>query len=165
MYETFRLYYNRLGRFLFYSSLYIVLSIINTFLSLLMANSAVWLQCAAIALKPKKLKKKKNYSLFSIKLTLWYFARIWLHVLRNLHATAFLSVYGQGSGSIHRSTRRPKIASLRNSRYGKENMLDDFRLVLLLNGDLSGTVVKALCYKSQGRWFDSRWCHWNFSLT
>jgi len=24
---------------------------------------------------------------------------------------------------------------------------------------------KVLCYKSEGRWFDSRWCHWNFSLT
>jgi len=21
-----------------------------------------------------------------------------------------------------------------------------------------------LCYKSEGRWFNSRWCHWNFSL-
>jgi hypothetical protein len=28
-----------------------------------------------------------------------------------------------------------------------------------------GAVVKVLRYKSQGRWFDSRWCHWNFSLT
>ena len=28
-----------------------------------------------------------------------------------------------------------------------------------------GTVVKVLGYKSEGRWFDSRWCHWNFSLT
>jgi hypothetical protein len=27
------------------------------------------------------------------------------------------------------------------------------------------TVVKVLCYKSEGRWFDSRWCHWKFSLT
>jgi len=25
------------------------------------------------------------------------------------------------------------------------------------------TVV--LCYKSEGRWFDHRWCHSNFSLT
>jgi len=25
--------------------------------------------------------------------------------------------------------------------------------------------VKVLCYKSEGRWFDSRLCHWNFSLT
>jgi len=32
-------------------------------------------------------------------------------------------------------------------------------------GDRSGTVVKVLCYKSEGRWFDPNWCHWNFSLT
>jgi len=25
-------------------------------------------------------------------------------------------------------------------------------------------VVKVLCYKSEGRCFDPRWCHWNFSL-
>jgi hypothetical protein len=29
--------------------------------------------------------------------------------------------------------------------------------------DRGGTVVKVLCYKSVGRWFDSRWSHWNFS--
>jgi len=27
------------------------------------------------------------------------------------------------------------------------------------------TVVKVLRYKSEGRWFDPRWCHWNFSST
>jgi hypothetical protein len=26
-------------------------------------------------------------------------------------------------------------------------------------------LVEALCYKPEGRGFDSRWCHWNFSLT
>ena len=26
-------------------------------------------------------------------------------------------------------------------------------------------VVKVLCYKSEGRGFDSRRCHWNLSLT
>jgi hypothetical protein len=31
-------------------------------------------------------------------------------------------------------------------------------------GDRGGTVVNVLCYKSEGRWFDSGWC-WNFSLT
>jgi hypothetical protein len=25
-------------------------------------------------------------------------------------------------------------------------------------------VVKVLCYKSEGRWFDPRWYHWNSSL-
>jgi len=27
------------------------------------------------------------------------------------------------------------------------------------------TVVKVLCYKSEGPWFGPRWCHWNFLLT
>jgi len=27
------------------------------------------------------------------------------------------------------------------------------------------TVVKVPCYKTEGRWFDPGWCHWNFSLT
>ena len=27
------------------------------------------------------------------------------------------------------------------------------------------TMVKVLCYKSEGRWFDSKWFHWNFSVT
>ena len=31
--------------------------------------------------------------------------------------------------------------------------------------DRGNTVVKVLCYKSEGRWFDPRWCRWNFSLT
>jgi len=31
-------------------------------------------------------------------------------------------------------------------------------------GDRGGTVVKVLCYKSEDRWFDPSWCHWNFSL-
>ena len=38
-------------------------------------------------------------------------------------------------------------------------------VVLVVVGDHGGTVVKVLCYKSEGRWFDSRWCHWNFSVT
>jgi len=32
-------------------------------------------------------------------------------------------------------------------------------------GDRGGTVVKMLCYKSEGRWFDPNWYHWSFSLT
>ena len=36
---------------------------------------------------------------------------------------------------------------------------------LIFIRDRGGTVVKVLCYKSEGRWFDSRWCHWNILLT
>jgi hypothetical protein len=32
-------------------------------------------------------------------------------------------------------------------------------------GARGGVVVKALRYKPAGRGFDSRRCHWNFSLT
>ena len=31
-------------------------------------------------------------------------------------------------------------------------------------GARGGTVVKVLCYKSEGRWFDPSWCHWKFSF-
>ena len=32
-------------------------------------------------------------------------------------------------------------------------------------GDRDGTVVKVLCYKPEGRWFDPSWRNWNISLT
>ena len=32
-------------------------------------------------------------------------------------------------------------------------------------GHAVAQLVEALHYKSEGRWFDSRWCHWKFSLT
>jgi len=38
-------------------------------------------------------------------------------------------------------------------------------MTTIVGGDRGSTVVKMLCYKSEGRWFDSSWCHWNFSLT
>ena len=37
--------------------------------------------------------------------------------------------------------------------------------VYRLHGDRGSTVVKVLCYKSEGRWFDPSWCQWIFSLT
>jgi hypothetical protein len=39
-----------------------------------------------------------------------------------------------------------------------------YRVCTIVNGDRCGTVVKVLCYKSEGRWFDSKWCHRNFSF-
>ena len=39
-----------------------------------------------------------------------------------------------------------------------------YSFYLLLLGDRGSTVVKLLCYKSEGRWFDPSWCQWNFSL-
>ena len=56
------------------------------------------------------------------------------------------------------------------ARYGL-GLCVQFRLILvfkeleLVAGARGGVVVKALCYKPAGRGFDSRWCHWNFSVT
>jgi len=36
---------------------------------------------------------------------------------------------------------------------------------LNLMGHPVAQLVEALRYKSEGRGFGSRWCHWNFSLT
>jgi NADH:ubiquinone oxidoreductase subunit 5 (subunit L)/multisubunit Na+/H+ antiporter MnhA subunit len=35
----------------------------------------------------------------------------------------------------------------------------------VIRGHVVVQLVEALRYKSEGRGFDSRWCHWNFSLT
>jgi len=40
-----------------------------------------------------------------------------------------------------------------------------YSFYLVQDGDRGATVVKVLCNKSECHWFDSSWCHWNFSLT
>jgi len=38
-----------------------------------------------------------------------------------------------------------------------------FIVFIFALGDRGSTVLKVMCYNSEGRWFDSRRCHWNFS--
>jgi len=47
----------------------------------------------------------------------------------------------------------------------KCSLYDLYYKICISSGDRGSTVVKVLCYKSKGRWFDPRWCHWSFSLT
>ena len=44
-------------------------------------------------------------------------------------------------------------------------LLLDFTTRTIFCGARGSLVIKALRYKPAGRGFDSRWCHWNFSLT
>jgi hypothetical protein len=37
-------------------------------------------------------------------------------------------------------------------------------LFIFYVGGRGGTLVKVVCYKSEGRWFDSRWCNWKFFI-
>ena len=40
-----------------------------------------------------------------------------------------------------------------------------YEILDIFSGARGGVVVKALRYKPAGRGLDSRWCHWNFSVT
>ena len=42
---------------------------------------------------------------------------------------------------------------------------DKLNFLLKILGYVVAQLVEALSYKPEGRRFDSRWCHWNFSLT
>jgi len=44
-------------------------------------------------------------------------------------------------------------------------ILCQFLWPYLLSWGTAVTVFKVMCYKSEGRWFDSSLCHWNYSLT
>jgi len=39
------------------------------------------------------------------------------------------------------------------------------KVVVMKLGHTVAQLVEALSYKPEGQGFDSRWCHWNFSLT
>jgi hypothetical protein len=58
--------------------------------------------------------------------------------------------------------RTPVDMRLHNNKFITVWMLNT---VLYPGGALGGVVVKALRYKPAGRGFDSRWYHWNFSVT
>ena len=53
--------------------------------------------------------------------------------------------------------------AIKKNPYMVHNNLSEIWIEFFLNaGDHGSTVVKALCYKSVGRWFDSSWCQWIF---
>jgi hypothetical protein len=41
----------------------------------------------------------------------------------------------------------------------------EFTSLITMWGHVVAQLVEALFYKPEDRWFDSRWCHLNFSLT
>ena len=79
----------------------------------------------------------------------------------NMHSSYDTAGY---TGSSNVKSKRSRWLRL-VIRMDKGRMANRFFRALQQIGDRGSTVVKVLCYKSKGRWFDSRWCHSNFSLT
>jgi hypothetical protein len=46
-----------------------------------------------------------------------------------------------------------------------EDLLRQIIIYTYVTGARGGAMFEALRYKPEGRGIDSRWCHWNFSLT
>ena len=57
----------------------------------------------------------------------------------------------------------PFLIRIRNTACSSP--LNIFRKISLLLGHAAAQLVEALRYTPEGRGFDPRWCHWNFSLT
>jgi len=61
-----------------------------------------------------------------------------------------VDIRGLYQGLLYQDTHHPTAGTLKKfGRFGRK-------------GDRGGTVVKVLCYKLEGRWFDPTWCHWVF---
>ena len=94
----------------------------------------------------------------------------WLQPVRKLTYTGILTAPIAGNPLLLAQTLHThptcdtKLGSLKVPTPEAEDFVE---LILLYtyNGDRDSTVVKPLCYKWEGLWFDSGWCHWNFSLT
>ena len=80
-----------------------------------------------------------------------HYIRMKKNLLLSKHVEIFPSQYETGRG------------------WGKGGELTSFPQVVMIHTHThTHTVtqlVEALRYKSEGRGFDFRWCHWNFSLT
>jgi len=79
-------------------------------------------------------------------------SEIFLNVYNLLQAVAHLAHYQEAS-------RNYKEKLLNVSLWNKKRTRCHLVLYLL---DRGSTMVKVLCYKSEGRWFDPSWCHWIF---
>jgi len=62
------------------------------------------------------------------------------------------------STGIRPRTFQPVVQSIYRLSYWAHN----FQCYVAVIGDRGSTVVKVLCYKSEGRWFDPSWFQWIF---
>ena len=68
---------------------------------------------------------------------------------------------GSGWWLCHRISAAISLENLQNRKKKGHIYYDN----MIREGHAVAHLVEALRYKLKGHGFDSRWCHWNFSLT
>jgi len=99
--------------------------------------------CPALPFFPHVLINGKNFGKQSLntKCVFWFF-------LQHLPRTRFFII----------RTERGMVKHM----YWSSSRVPVILVRYEYNLDRGSTVVKVLCYKSEGRWFDPSWCHWIF---
>ena len=92
---------------------------------------------------------------FSVTTTLYFLDPL-------LHVSAYMAIFREATVSITQTHSKCSHSSITHCNVPLYKTILHAQLIA---GDRGSAVVKVLCYKSEGRWFDPSWCHWNFSLT
>jgi len=80
--------------------------------------------------------------------------------------TKYIAEFGSAFVIRERNEHETYVASTGVTKTDESNRHIKFLsfkvLYMWTEGDRSSTVVKVLCYKLEGRWFDPNWCQWIF---
>ena len=78
--------------------------------------------------------------------------------------TNFLTIWSHFNLHNLKSTNKVRLEQLIDFPYLhiKQHTHTHIYIYIYIYGDRGSTVVKVLCSKSEDRWFDPSWCHWNF---
>jgi hypothetical protein len=97
-----------------------------------------------------------------IELTYFAYLILYVSAVQNSHHQVRheYTVRVNGRGLVLSITSKKLLQIIINNYYSHNNNYHNYVI-----GARSGAVVEALRYKPEGRGIDSRWCHWNFSLT
>jgi len=79
--------------------------------------------------------------------------RLWLDVVNDVQTLAIMYSVCRGNLQLQRFNAVNRSSDL---------LMKVIFVIVQLKG--GSTVVKVLCYKSESRRFDPKWCHWNFFI-
>jgi hypothetical protein len=120
------------------------------------------LKSCAIKANASVSKKTLSVSVLRImKLFLW--PPITRHAMTRINGSVHFKLHAMAALSLGKT---PSLDTpWKGSGVGPGDGTDVLMAVLRICGARSGILARALFYKPAGRGFDSRWCHWKFSVT